>query len=108
MSTGGKRETTTAEESQRKVVKVEIEETVAQKFYRMTGCKTKVEFAKRIGFHEIATRLYLARADRKSRKPCNPTTLHKWSKAISETGGPDITIGLWPDGEITLQDCSEE
>ena len=107
MSTGGKRETTTTKEGRKKEVTRETEETVAQKFYRMSGCKTKVEFAQRIGFHEIATRLYLARADRKSRKPCNPSTLHKWAKALSKSGGPDIVIGLWPDGDITLQGSEE-
>ncbi len=98
----GNNQTTSQEEAERMVSKG-ISETVAQKFYRLSGCSSKVEFAKKIGYHEMATRLYLLREDRKSRKPCNPNTLHRWARSLASGGGPRITIGLWPDGEITMQ-----
>jgi len=101
MSTEGKRETTSAEEE--RIVSKVNKETVAQKFYRLSGCETKVQFAKIIGYHEMATRLYLSGRHVKSRKPCRPNTLHKWAQSLAAYGGPRIAIGLWPDGDITMQ-----
>lgn len=101
MSTEEKRETTSAKEE--RIVSKVNKETVAQKFYRLSGCETKVQFAKIIGYHEMATRLYLCGRDKKSRKPCKPNTLHRWAKSLAAHGGPKIAIGLWSDGDITMQ-----
>ena len=101
MSTEGKRETTSAEEE--RIVSKVNKETVAQKFYRLSGCETKVQFAKIVGYHEMAIRAYLLTRGSKTRKPCRPNTLHKWAQSLEESGGPRIAIGLWPDGAITMQ-----
>lgn len=106
MSKAGNSETTTSESRKQEGGEISREvvyETPAQQFYRMSGCKTKNEFAKRVNYCESAVRLSMLRSDRPSRKRAGPETLHRWARALSTTGGPNIIIGLWPTGEITLQ-----
>ena len=98
----GNKDTTSQEVKEREVSK-DIGETVAHKFYRLSGCPSKSEFARQIGFHDISTRMYLMNPGTKSRKPCNPNTLHRWAKSLADGGGARIVLGLWPDGEVTMQ-----
>ena len=32
-----------------------------------------------------------------------PTVLHQWTQAIRDASGVEITVGMWSDGEITLE-----
>ena len=80
-----------------------LKETIAQKFYRFSECKSMAEFARRTGFHPVTIRTYLLPSDRKSWRPVALSALHEWSQKLKDSGGPSIAIGLWPDGEVTLE-----
>ena len=76
--------------------------TTAQKFYKMSGCKTMAEFAKKTKFHPVTIRTYLLPDDRPSWRKAPIQALHTWARELKNEGGPGIAIGLWPDGEVTL------
>tara|TARA_R110001583_G_scaffold88352_2_gene229261 strand:- start:873 stop:1148 length:276 start_codon:yes stop_codon:yes gene_type:complete len=78
-------------------------ETHAQKFYRLSKCKSMAEFARKTSFHPVTIRTYLLPSDRKSWRPTPIPALHNWAQALKQGGGPSIAIGLWPDGEVTFE-----
>ena len=78
-------------------------ETPAQKFYRLSECKSMAEFARKTDFHPVTIRTYLLPSDRKSWRSAPIPALHQWAQSIKQSGGPSIAIGLWPDGEVTFE-----
>lgn len=98
-SAHGKRETTLSKSK----TKMSKKETLARRFYQVSGAPSLAEFARLTNFHPVTVRAYMLPEDRKSYRPVSLSALHSWAKELKRSGGPGITIGLWPDGDITLQ-----
>lgn len=83
--------------------KLTPKETLAQKFYKMSKCNSKAELARKVEDHPVMVRVYLLGKKTKSWRPVPLHRLHLWAGKLLKNGGPAISVGLWSDGEITLE-----
>lgn len=83
--------------------KLTPKETLAQKFYKMSKCNSKAELARKVEDHPVMVRVYLLEKKTKSWRAVPLHRLHLWASMLAKNGGPPISMGLWSDGEITLE-----